>query len=106
MAILEDGPRSISAIKEAIRASNAAGVRLYAHRLKGAAIAVGAADLSEKSYSLECAGENSDMEQVPDLFEDVQEEFEKLALFLSDTNWREIAKQGSFTEQHKPLEDA
>jgi len=104
-AILEDGPRSINAIKEAIRARNAAGVRLYAHRLKGAAIAVGATDLSEKAYCLECAGQNSDMEQIPGLFADVQDEFEKLALFLSDTNWREIAKHGSFTEHHKPLED-
>ena len=92
-AILEDGPRSINAIQEAIDAKNAAGVRLYAHRLKGAAVAIGATVLSEKSYSLECAGQNSDMSGVAELFEDVQNEFEKLALFLSDPQWVELAKQ-------------
>ena len=105
-AILEDGPRSINAIKEAIDAKNAAGVRLYAHRLKGAAVAIGASVLSEKAYNLECAGRNSDLAGVAELFENVQDEFEKLALLLSDPQWIELAKQKNPVSRSGPHSEA
>ena len=92
-AILEDGPQCIKSIAEAVKAENPADVRLYAHRLKGAAMTIGARRLSEKACRLECAGEEKDVAAAASLFDDVQGEFEKLKLFLSGDDWIQRAKQ-------------
>ena len=92
-AILADGPRCIQNIAEAIKAENAADVRSYAHRLKGAALSISAGLLADKAYALECAGDNQDMAAAVGLFDEVKNEFEKLQSCLSKTDWTETAKQ-------------
>jgi len=100
-AILEDGPRSIELIAEGFRGGDAKEVRLYAHRLKGAALTIGAIRLSEKSFGLECAADDGDMVTSASLFDEVRAEFEKLALFLSQPDWIEKAKQQKAYKQSK-----
>ena len=92
-AILADGPQSVRLIDEALRDDNPNDVRMYAHRLKGAALTIGAKTLSEKAFLLECAGEQRNMTVSTGLFEQVRKEFDRLALFLSQPDWIEKAKQ-------------
>ncbi len=92
-AILEDGPRNIESIADAARRQDNKAVRLNAHRLKGAALTIGAGRLSEKAYRLECAAEKEDMAALAGLFDDVQDEFKKLVSFLSKSDWIETAKK-------------
>jgi PAS domain S-box-containing protein len=90
---LEDSPRSIEFIADAIRSENPAGVRLYAHRLKGSARHVAARQLWEKADCLEIAGRKNDIATAVTLFEEVRAEFEKVTSFLSQINWLETAKK-------------
>lgn len=92
-AVLEDGPRNIELIAKAIRREDNKAVRLNAHRLKGAALTIGARRLSDKAYRLECAAEKEDMATLICLFDDVQDEFKKLVSFLSKPDWLETAKK-------------
>jgi len=98
-AMLEDSPQTVKSIAEAIKAENPADVQLYAHKLRGAAATIGARRLSEKARCLERAGEEKDMTAAVSLFEDVQSEFEKLKLFLSEADWIETAKQQSKSKE-------
>jgi len=98
-AILEDGPRSIGLIAEGLKSEDAGEVRLYAHRLKGAALTMGAVRLSEMAFGLECAADDGDLSTSASLFEDVRSEFEKLAFFLSEPGWIEKAKQQKSTKR-------
>jgi len=90
---LDDAPRSIELAAGAIEAGDPEEVKLYAHRLKGAARHVAAIKLSEKAYRLERAGREKDMAIAARLFEQVRDEFEKVASFLSQSDWIERAKQ-------------
>jgi signal transduction histidine kinase/CheY-like chemotaxis protein/HPt (histidine-containing phosphotransfer) domain-containing protein len=92
-AFLDDGPQTIKSIGNAIKAKKAADVQLHAHKLKGAALSIGANRLPEAAYRLECAGQEKDIAKAASVFNDVQSEFEKLVTFLSKADWIEIAKQ-------------
>ena len=92
-AILKEIPQSIRLLDQAIKAKNPADVELYAHRINGAAATVGAKRLSQKAYRLECAGEEKNMAEMESLLEQVQEEYEKMAAFLSQPGWMEAVKQ-------------
>ena len=102
--ILDDGPRSIELIAEAIKGDNAEDVRLYAHRLKGAALSFSAKDLAEKAYDLEKVGSAGDMAAAPGLFEQVKREFEKLESFLSEPDWVETARHQAESSSRELLE--
>jgi len=92
-AILADAPRCIDNIEEAIKEDIASDARLYAHRLKGAALSISAKPLAEKAYALECAGDRRDMAAAVGLFEEVKNEFEELRSCLAEHDWTEKAKQ-------------
>ena len=65
---------------------------MYAHSLKGASLQIGAKRLGDVAYKLECAGRDKDMEHIPELFNQIQDEYSKLTLFLSQPNWINLAK--------------
>jgi signal transduction histidine kinase/CheY-like chemotaxis protein/HPt (histidine-containing phosphotransfer) domain-containing protein len=92
-AFLDDGPKTIKSIAKAIKAKKPADVQLYAHKLKGAALSIGASRLPDAAYRLECAGQEKDIATAASAFKDVQSKFEKLVTFLSKADWMEIAKQ-------------
>ncbi len=95
---LEDGPQCIELISEGIKAENPEDVRLYAHRLKGAARHISAGQLSKKVGRLERTGEEKDVAAATSVFDEVKEEFEKVMAFLSRADWVEIAKQRHSSE--------
>jgi len=100
---LEDSPKCIEFIANAIKTKNPEDVKLYAHRLKGAARHVATKQLSEKAYRLECAGKENDMEVFASLFEDVKSELENVMSFLSRDDWIETAKEQSCNKQQIEL---
>ena len=92
-AFVNDGPSSIKSIMSALEAGNSENIRLYAHKLKGAAMTVGAGYLSEKAYRLEHAGKEGDIAAAEKLLPEVKDEFEKVMSFLSSENWMQKAKE-------------
>ena len=92
-AFLEDGPQTIKSIVEAIKAENPTDIQLYSHKLKGAALSIGATRLPDAAYRLERAGQEKDTATAASLIDEVKNEFEKLISFLSEADWIEKAKQ-------------
>lgn len=90
---LEDGEQTLETLAELVKQNDASEVTLYAHRLKGLAMTMGAIGLSEKAYHVERAGSENDMSTAALVFGDVRDEFEKVKSFLSQDNWVEIAKR-------------
>ncbi len=74
-------------------ARDARNIQLYAHKLKGSVGHIGAKELSQKAYRLECAARQKKLKNAEPLFADIRTEFEKLKFFLSDPDWMETAKQ-------------
>ncbi len=95
IAFLEDSPKSLKFISDGIESNNPEEVRLYAHKLKGSASHVGAKNLVEKSYRLECAASKKALDRIPSIFEEIQEEAEKVKAFLSQPDWIARAKEQS-----------
>ena len=90
--VLEDAPKTIELLAEAIAAGDSDNVKLYAHKLKGLARHVAARKLTDMLYDLETKGREGLLEGSEALFVDIQTEFNKLKSFLSQPNWMEIAK--------------
>jgi len=97
--ILENGPKHIKSLAESIQIQNPKDVLLYAHKLRGEALAVGATQFAEKAERIELAGEEKDIKTAALLFDDFQAEFEKLVLFLTQPDWMELAKQQENNKQ-------
>ena len=102
--ILEKGPKNIKSLAEAIQAQNPKDILLYAHKLRGEALAIGATCLSEKVERVELAGEEKDIKTAALLFDDVQAEFDKVVSFLSQPDWIEIAKQQEIKKQAQTIQ--
>lgn len=87
-----DSPKCVQSLAEAIKSANPKFIKMYAHSLKGASLQIGAKRLGEIAYKLECAGRDKLMDRIPNLFNELQDEYSKLTLFLSQPNWMELAK--------------
>jgi CheY-like chemotaxis protein len=92
---LDKYPEQVERLAQAVREANPEDVRSLAHALKGAAANMGARLLSQEAYQLELAGKQNDSQTFESLFENVQNEFEKIQSFVSQDNWTEIAKCAS-----------
>ena len=73
---LKDAGQTMKLLAKAIKACNSEDVTLYAHRLKGVAMTMGAAKLAEKTQSIECAGNEKDLVNATSAFHDLEEEAE------------------------------
>jgi HPt (histidine-containing phosphotransfer) domain-containing protein len=90
---LGDIKQSLELLGKAIKAANSADIELYAHRLKGVAMTMGAAKLAERAYSIECAGNEEDIETAASAFDGLKEDAESVMSFLSRDDWIEEAKR-------------
>ena len=93
--IREDDSETVKTIAIAIENNEAENVRLYAHKLKGSAMAIGAHHLKEAAYKLEMAGKQGDTASFESLFDEVKKQFEILVSFLSHPDWIKMAKLNS-----------
>ena len=90
---VKDSPRCIESIAEALQAQDMKLVKMYAHSLKGAAFHVGDNELAQKAYLLECAGRDKRFEESVSLFEQIQQEYDKLISVLSRPDWIKLVKE-------------
>jgi PAS domain S-box-containing protein len=90
--VLKRGPDILKCLKEAIEAKNPKDTLLYAHKLRGTALAIGATTLAQKADRAELAADDKDIDTVASLFDDLKAEFGKLAAFLSQPGWIAQAK--------------
>lgn len=101
LIFLSDVKERIEMLTEAMKASDAEGIKSYAHALKGAAANVGVKRLSDIAYRLECAGREENMVAATPLFDELKDESEKVVTFLSRTDWIEIAKRDKVITEEK-----
>lgn len=75
---LEDVPRKVTALKEALDKSDAPSVQLQAHTLKGTSANIGAVALQEVANQIEIAGETGDLVKAGSLVSKLDEQLEIL----------------------------
>ena len=75
---LEDVPRKVTALKEALDNGDAPSVQLQAHTLKGASATIGAVALQEMAHHIEVAGEAGDLAEAGSLVPQLDKQFEVL----------------------------
>jgi HPt (histidine-containing phosphotransfer) domain-containing protein len=68
---LEDSPKLVSAMQQAVIGADAPALRLSAHSLKSNAADFGAAGLAELCRQLEAAGKSNDLTGTPNLLAQV-----------------------------------
>ena len=81
-SFLTTGPESMEEILHAIQNSDVELLKEKVHRFKGGALAVGASHLGEKALRLEQAGEQNDLTQASELFEQLRAEYMKVETFF------------------------
>ena len=87
---LEEAPRLLARLSDAVAANDAGGVHLNAHSLKGSSAEFGASYLTELCRQLELVGKNQDLSSAPDLMAEVLEEYRRVESALG----RLIQSQG------------
>ena len=92
-ASVEDGAASLDLLRQAVEAKDLKNIELYAHRLKGVSMVMGAFTLTPLAYALEQAGNEGRLEDVPGLLAPIQETFDQVSAFLSQDHWIPQAKQ-------------
>ena len=92
-AILDEGPGYLDMLEKAIEQGKAKDVLLYAHKIKGVALNLGAEALPEKADIVEVAASEDNLEKAAAALGDMIVEFEKLISFLSQPDWIETAKK-------------
>jgi CheY-like chemotaxis protein/HPt (histidine-containing phosphotransfer) domain-containing protein len=91
--IVDDGSEGLDLLKSAIEKSKPKDILLYAHRLRGNALTIGAVEFAEKADQLEECGRQEDVEKANSLFDGLKQEFDKLVAFLVDPKWVDSAKK-------------
>ncbi|MDT8300720.1 MAG: ATP-binding protein [Sedimentisphaerales bacterium] len=90
---LEEAPKTIELLAEAIVAKDFRNVKMYTHKLRGLTRHVAATKLTDMLYPLETKAGEGEIEGTETLFADIRTEFDKLKSFLSQPNWIELAGQ-------------
>jgi HPt (histidine-containing phosphotransfer) domain-containing protein len=89
---VEDNRKRVEMLARAVDNNDVAGIRNYAHSIKGSAANMGAIRLSEPAGKLERMSADGDISQAPELLSRIKIEFEKLDAFIACPNWMEVAK--------------
>ena len=94
-AWLVDNPNSMAALVNAVKAKHVADITSLAHAIKGSAAVISAHALVQTALQLEIAGMEGELGNAETLLTDIQTEFDRLASFISRSDWMEIAKTQS-----------
>jgi len=92
-AALEEIPRLMSAVREAIAGEDAAALRLAAHTLKGAIRYFGDSPAFDHAYELEMMGQQSDLRNAQETLATLEGEMKHLTSELSDYLRRDEPEQ-------------
>ncbi len=85
--VLEEDPQVLDLLKSAVNAKDAANIQLLAHRIKGTAKNMAAGVLADKSFALELAAKNNQIENAQAMLEEIQTALNQLKEFLSQEDW-------------------
>jgi CheY-like chemotaxis protein len=96
---LEDAPRTVELLGEALKAGNSKDVASYAHKLKGSSRHVAARRLSETAHSIELAAREDDLATAASLFEQLESEFKAVTSFLRKSGWTKSFPRASSNNQ-------
>ena len=94
-SFLNDAPDMVRALREAIDAGTGKDILLYSHKIRGAALNIGAKKLADKAGPIEDAGDEGDAQKASELLGAMVTEFDRVIAFLSEGGWIEKAKQYS-----------
>jgi two-component system, sensor histidine kinase and response regulator len=86
---VDDGPKRLVALREAMTASDVQQLEQVAHSLKGSAAILGASRLQESALALEEAAHHGRAENGVDLVADIAREIERVLAFFADPAWPE-----------------
>lgn len=86
-AIVEQGHETFDLLDTAVKEKNAKDILLYAHRLKGNAMTIGASGFAEQAGQVEECGRLEDVQKAASLIADLKSEFDRLISFLSEKDW-------------------
>jgi HPt (histidine-containing phosphotransfer) domain-containing protein len=82
---LDDVPKQLAGLRESVGAADPAATRMRAHRLKGAAAAVGCESLRQAAVSLEKAAATGDLARMAGAVAEVESEFEATRAEIAET---------------------
>jgi len=82
---LEDVPRNVTALKEALDNGDAPSIQLRAHTIKGQSANVGGEALCETAFEIEKAGESGDLETVKARMTELEAQFDRLKKAMNRT---------------------
>ncbi len=86
---LQDIPAKLCTLRKLLEDSNASGIRLQAHALKGAAATISAGALRDVACAMQEAATTGDLERSATLLPRAEEEFERLKTTLEQSGWAE-----------------
>jgi histidine phosphotransfer protein HptB len=89
---MDDGPKRLKALREAMTASDIQLLEQVAHSLKGSAAILGASRLQESALALEEAAHDGRAENDVDLVADIAREIERVLAFFADPAWPDRLK--------------
>lgn len=86
---IDDGPKRLAALREAMTVSDVQQLEQVAHSLKGSAGILGASRLQESALALEEAAHDGRVANRIDLVADIAREIERVLAFFADPAWPE-----------------
>jgi two-component system sensor histidine kinase/response regulator len=87
VTFLEDYPRSIVELHQAIASGDALRMGQLAHSLKGAVASFAAHTAQALAYDLECRGRQGELENASAVLQQLEHELERLAVFATEHDW-------------------
>ncbi len=84
---IDDGPKRLEALREAMTASDVQQLEQVAHSLKGSAAILGASRLQQSALALEEAAHDGRAENGGDLVAAIARELERVLAFFADPAW-------------------
>jgi two-component system sensor histidine kinase/response regulator len=95
VTFLEDYPRSIAELHEAITTGDALRMGQLAHSIKGAVASFAAHTAQALAYDLECRGRQGELENASAVLQQLEHELERIAVFATEHDW--AARVGTLT---------
>ncbi len=96
---LKDNKERMVLLEQAVQKNDSKEVKFFAHSIKGASGAIGAAAIFELGKELEYAARDEQTEKYAPLFAQIKSHFANLLAFLDKKDWKDIAKAAA--ESHK-----
>jgi two-component system sensor histidine kinase/response regulator len=89
VAFLEDYPKSVAELHDAITSADALRTGQLAHSLKGAIASFAAHAAYTLAHNLECRGRQGELEGASAVLQQLERELERIAVFVSEHDWTE-----------------